>query len=149
MPATVELSPYFVILTAPSSAPLNLSLHEIGSSYALLRWVPPPEPDRNGVIEYYQIYLNSSQGSNISLNTAGSQTHILLNSLYPNTQYVCSVAAVTVSPGPPSTAVLFTTNISGTKSNLLQVYSLILICDMHSSRDSGVSHSNTAIPSIS
>ena len=99
---------------APSSAPLNLSLHEIGSSYALLRWTPPPESDRNGVIEHYQVQLSSSLGFNFSYNTAGSQTHLLLNSLQPSTQYTCSVAAVTVATGPASTTIHFTTDTSGT-----------------------------------
>ena len=98
---------------APSSAPSNLSVDEIGSTYALLRWSPPPEDQHNGIIQHYRVYLNTSQGTHLDLTTANSERHILLNSLVPDTKYTCTVAAVTVSPGPKSTAIHFTTNSSG------------------------------------
>jgi receptor-type tyrosine-protein phosphatase Q len=97
---------------APTSPPLNLSLDELGSTYALLRWSPPPQNERNGAIQNYQISLNSSVGSNLNLTTAGSQLYILLDFLVPNTGYTCTVAAVTVSPGPTSAPLQFTTSIS-------------------------------------
>ena len=66
------------------------------------------------MIEYYQVHLNSSQSvDDFSLNTAGPETHVLINTFQPRTQYTCSVSAVTVSPGPASTPIHFTTNASG------------------------------------
>ena len=106
----------FFFNLAPTSPPLNLSLDELGSTYALLRWSPPPQNECNGAIQNYQISLNSSVGSNLNLTTAGSQLYILLDFLVPNTGYTCTVAAVTVSPGPTSAPLQFTTNISGKKS---------------------------------
>ena len=102
-----------IIFTAPSSPPLNLSLDEVGSSYALLRWSPPPQRDHNGVIQNYVIHRSSSRGEVVNVHTVGPETQLLMSSLQPNTKYSCSVAAVTVSPGPQSTAVNFTTNTSG------------------------------------
>jgi hypothetical protein len=101
-----------MISAPPSSAPFNLSLDEIGSSYALLQWEPPPEGDRNGVIEHFQVHLNNSRGLALIFGTAGPQIRLLLHSLQPSTQYVCTVTAVTVSPGPASTPIRFTTNSS-------------------------------------
>ena len=95
---------------------MNLSLDELGPTYALLRWSPPPETERNGVIQHYRISLNNSLGRDLNLTTAGSQPYILMDFLVPNTGYTCTVAAVTVSPGPTSSALRFTTRISGKKS---------------------------------
>ena len=103
---------------------MNFSVAEIGSSYALLRWSPPPKDDHNGVIQHYRVYLNTSQGATVILSTASSETHILLNSLRPNTNYSCKVAAATVSPGPKSTVLHFTTNSTGM---VIMQLSLILI----------------------
>ena len=103
---------------APSSPPLNLSLDEVGSSYALLRWSPPPQRDHNGVIQNYVIHRNSSRGEVVNVHTAGPETHLLMSSLQPNTKYSCGVAAVTVSPGPRSTTINFTTNTSGIAAHL-------------------------------
>ena len=90
-----------------------MTLEELGSTYALIRWSAPLENERNGVIQYYIIYLNTSVEVGLNVTTAGSESYILLDILKPNTGYTCTVAAVTVSPGPASTALLFTTNIAG------------------------------------
>ena len=107
---------YFSYNTAPLSAPLNTSVYEVGSTFALLGWSPPPANKQNGVIRYYRIYLEYSSQTHINLTTSGSEERLLLNSLEPDSNYTFTVAAVTVLPGPASDPVFFTTNSSGTAS---------------------------------
>ena len=89
-------------------------LKEVGSTYVLLHWSPPVEVDHNGVIQHYKVHLKStSDRLNVNLTTNGPVTDILIDFLQPNTEYLCSVAAVTLSPGPPSVAINFITDSSG------------------------------------
>ena len=115
MSGIYTVSFFFFQCAAPSSAPFNLTLDELGSTYALLRWLPPPEGDHNGRIQHYQVYLNTSAETGLNVSTAGSESYILLDFLEPSTVYTCTVAAVTVSPGPTSDPKEFTTNMTGMK----------------------------------
>ena len=84
---------------------------EKGSSYVLLQWSPPIDVYHNGIIRHYIIRLKDSNSSTIILNhtTPTSQPSGNIGSLQPDTAYTCSVAAVTVSTGPFSPAINFTT----------------------------------------
>ena len=90
-----------------------MTLKEVGSTYVLLHWSPPVEIDHNGVIQHYKVHLKSEQ-LNVNLTTNGPVTDMLIDFLQPNTEYLCSVAAVTLSPGPPSVAINFITDTAGT-----------------------------------
>ena len=113
----VHLSP------APTRAPYNLTLVEVGSTYALLQWLPPLEQYHNGIIDHYLVNLKGENASETILNltTTGPQLSVYIASLQPNSEYSCSVAAVTVSPGPLSGNVFFTTEPDGTYVRALLV----------------------------
>ena len=99
--------------SAPSSPPVNLSIAAKGLTYVLLNWLPPPIEDHNGNIRFYKVNLEESlnPGMGQNLTTDGQQPSLLLDTLEQNTNYSCSVAAVTVSVGPSSERIYFTTEI--------------------------------------
>ena len=69
---------------------------------------------RNGIIRHYFIILKESNGSGVfNHTTPTSQPSGNVGSLQPDTEYTCSVAAVTVSTGPLSPAITFTTEPDG------------------------------------
>ena len=88
---------------------------EKGSSYILLQWLPPINVHHNGIIRHYIISLKDTNSSEVILNhtTPTSQPSENIGSLQPDTAYTCSVAAVTVSPGPFSLAINFITEPDG------------------------------------
>ena len=109
--------PFIHYITVPSSAPLNMTVEEVGSTYALLHWSPPVQVDQNGIIQHYIVHLKSlkfDEGLNVNLTTNRAVTDILIDFLQANTEYLCSVAAVTLSPGPPSVTVNLITDTAGT-----------------------------------
>ena len=113
----------FCLFLAPSSPPSNLTLIEKGSSYVLLQWQPPPEQSQNGLIRYYIVALLEGNSSEITKNhtSSYSQPSINIGSLQPGVTYTCVVSAVTVSAGPFSEPISFTTEPSG-KAKILYNY---------------------------
>ena len=100
-----------VYFSAPLSAPSNVSVHEIRSTFALVHWSPPPVNSTNN-IENYLIFLDSDENCT-NITTSGSEAKILLTSLHPNTNYTFRVAAVAALPGRISDPIYFTTNNLG------------------------------------
>ena len=84
---------------AAPSAPLNLTFPPGGvlNDSVTLTWLPPLHP--NGVVQFYQLRLSSSDGD-VFVNTLGSTTTTVLSDLTPGTQYNFSVRAFTVVFGP-------------------------------------------------
>lgn len=78
--------------------------------------------DHNGNIRFYQVNLEKSlsPGMGQNLTTDGPQPSLLLDTLEQNTNYSCSVAAVTVSVGPTSERIYFTTEIQRMYLNYFQ-----------------------------
>ena len=105
--------PPSLLPSAPSSPPLNLTFVEIGSSYILLQWLPPLPVYHNGIIDHYLINLKDGNSSELNITTLTSQPSADIGSLQPQRTYTCSVAAVTVSLGPFSSSISFTTESDG------------------------------------
>jgi len=74
-------------------------------------WKPPPEGQRNGIVKYYNINVNSSAGE-IREETSNA-TQFNLTSLEPYNNYSVSIAAVTVNVGPYTLFHLFQTGEAG------------------------------------
>ena len=85
-------------LNAAPSAPLNLTFPPEGilNDSATLTWLAPQHP--NGVVQFYQLRLSSSNGDNFE-NTTDNTTKTVLSDLTPGTQYTFSVRAFTVAFG--------------------------------------------------
>ena len=74
----------------------------------MLSWSAPPLRDQNGLIRHYRVRCIHQGGGDFEILTDLS-TERLIAGLHPFYNYTCSVAAVTVAPGPYSLTVLVTT----------------------------------------
>ena len=86
-------------LHAAPSAPLNLTFPTGGAlnDSIALTWLPPLHP--NGVVQFYQLQVSSSDGD-VFVNTTENTATEILSDLTPGTQYNFSVRAFTVDFGP-------------------------------------------------
>jgi len=104
------------MLAVPGGPPQNMTVDAISSTQILLSWKSPPSDVQNGRIRSYAIFVLEIQTNtsltyevntsltyevNTSLtyevNTGG---RLQVGSLHPYFEYECSVAAVTIGPGP-------------------------------------------------
>lgn len=86
----------------PSGPPLNVKALTVSSTSILVKWSPPSELDRNGIITHY-IVKYSSLNSESFINTTDNATQILVKSLRKYTNYSFTVWAVnTIGVGPAS-----------------------------------------------
>ena len=93
--------------TAPSSPPINLNVRQVTSISFILSWSAPPLREQNGLIRHYNVRCIHQEGDFEIL--TDSLTARLITNLRPFYNYTCSVAAVTIAPGPYSSTVLVTT----------------------------------------
>lgn len=104
-------------ITAPSVAPVGLSIISQSSNSLTLHWSPPPAEGQNGLINGYSINVTSSAtGEVVLLNS--TEDFISVASLSPYTTYLCSVAAQTViGLGPYTSPLAVTTDEEGNACN--------------------------------
>lgn len=92
----------FFLFQAPSGPPLNVAVFAESSTSLLVKWNPPTELERNGVITYY-IIRYASLGEESSINTTDNTTQKLIPHLRKFTKYYVTVQAVNdIGAGPPS-----------------------------------------------
>ena len=98
---------------APDDSPVNVRVSVINSSSLQIQWEPPLIP--NGIITHYTLYINYTNGSEISTKTVGSQLILyLLEDLKPHQQVGISMSATTSGgEGPHSDYVYNTTEETG------------------------------------
>ena len=94
---------HLLLNTAPTAAPVNLSLHAVTPTTLLISWEPPPLPEQNGeIIEYTYYYSMDGTEGNITEGRT-SELEALLEGLQPFRLYFVYVAASTqVGMGPLS-----------------------------------------------
>ena len=92
---------------------MNVTVSTVNSSSLLIQWEPPLIP--NGIITYYTLYINYTNGSEISTRTVDGQfTIYLLEELTPYQQVGVSISATTGGgEGPQSDYVYNTTEQRG------------------------------------
>ena len=100
-------------LTAPSLAPIGLSVISQSSSSLTLAWMAPPLERQNGLITGYSVNVtNSDTGVSRLLSSIGNSITVI--QLSPYTSYLCSVAAQTiVGLGPYTSPITVTTGEDG------------------------------------
>ena len=122
---------------APSGRPYNISVTDITSNSISISWTAPDPSQRNGIIRRYFIYLTAKDHSftTITYSTSASSTSYNLTDLNPYTSYQIKVAAITISPGPNSTAETIRTGEAGmTLLNCLH-FVIINLCFLQSPQD--------------
>ena len=99
--------------TAPSAPPEEVQVSAENSRTLRLRWQPPDNSSRNGVIQRYHINITETNtGSSLIFETPDQ--YVVVDNLHPFYQYRCIVAAETVGLGPFSTAVIIQLPEDGT-----------------------------------
>ena len=93
----------FPTLTVPGGFSKNFTADVRSSRQILLMWQPPPREVQNGRIRLYTISVFEVQ-TNTNYSYIHSQpsedSALLVESLHPYYEYMCSVSAVTIGPGP-------------------------------------------------
>ena len=87
----------------PRGPPQNFTPNVTSSTQILLTWQSPPIEVQNGRVRSYNISIFEVQ-TNTSYTYVGEVAEdpmqLLVEHLHPYYDYVCSVAAVTIGPGP-------------------------------------------------
>ena len=106
----INLSSYNLV---PDDSPINVSVIVNDAFSLLIEWEPPLIP--NGIITHYTLYINYTNGSEISTRTIDSQlTLYLLNGLSPYQEVGVSISATTGGgEGPQSDYFYNTTEQTG------------------------------------
>ena len=110
----------FVLFTAPSSPPANVSAVTVSSTEILVTWDIVPPIDQNGIITMYEVLyvpLETFGGAvgPLTVNVSGSEMSVVLTDLEEFLTYTISVRAYTnVADGPYSQAIAALTFEDGT-----------------------------------
>ena len=89
------------MFTVPGGAPENFTVDVVSSTQILLMWQPPLNEIQNGLVRFYRISVVE-----VKTNTSYFYTQPSASSTqqvefrHPFYDYVCSVAAITIGPGP-------------------------------------------------
>ena len=100
---------FLIVYAAPYSSPQNLSAASLTSTSITLHWLPPPDHLLNGIIRYYHILI--SDPTEVTVHDSlvdGGELEVFVDDLHPYFLYNCSIAAVTVEDGPPSSIQILT-----------------------------------------
>ena len=94
----------FLLLTVvPSGPPRNLATTDVTSRSISLTWDPPTAANQNGIIRTYIINMTVLEsGENIQLMSNSTEIDFVM--LHPYYTYTFVISAVTIGPGPPSSA---------------------------------------------
>ena len=94
---------------APDDSPQNISIIAADSVSVLIQWQPPHIP--NGIITHYNIYVNFTNGTNITTNSVlGDSTLYLLDQLSVFQLVGVSISAITGGGEGPMSSFVFNTS---------------------------------------
>ena len=85
---------------APGTSPVNISTSNVSNSSFIISWSPPPESDRNGIIDYYVVNVKQTDKISETVTNETSLTDFTVSGLHPFYNYTYQVAAHTVALGP-------------------------------------------------
>ena len=103
---------FYVPSLAPTAAPQNVTGFATGSRSLSLYWSHPPSQHWNGRVRYYRVNITDVFTNAVKW-FRPYRTRLTVSSLHPHSTYRCTVAAVTVAQGPPSTAIIIQTYQDG------------------------------------
>ena len=89
--------------SAPTGPPLNLSSTTNSSTSVNLMWSPPHSDLQNGFIQFYLLQLITAEETGLVLQYTSVNPSLTITDLHPHYSYTCTIAAVTVAPGPAET----------------------------------------------
>lgn len=94
---------HYFLSIAPSGSPRNVSAVPVNATALVLKWLPPPLDQQNGIIVEYMITLTDvlTNTSKLIL-TSSNISEYVVTELHPFYQYEMQVAATTIQTGPLS-----------------------------------------------
>lgn len=95
------------VFTTEPSAPRNVTVLEIASTYVIISWKAPELP--NGIIRNYTVRL-TERGNNFVQNRITADTSVNITDLSPFVQYSLVVFAETIEIGDISANITFRTS---------------------------------------
>ena len=101
----------FVLLSAPSESPSNLTVHSENSTSLVARWMPVPECCQFGIIKGYHVTMTDSTSATIRKDVTNLETRFV--SLKKFHVYQISVNAFTSKGAGPKVSVLVSTDQDG------------------------------------
>ena len=102
----------FLLTLVPSGMPRNLTTASVISRSISLTWDPPTAANQNGIIRSYVINMTALETQE-TIQLVSNNTEIDLEMLHPYYTYSFVISAVTIGPGPPSSAYNVTTEEEG------------------------------------
>ena len=101
--------------TVPTAPPQNTDGEVLSSTAISITWQVPQLEEQNGIIQRYFIrLLEVPTNINFTYQQKGQHTELVIDSLHPDYDYECSVAAETVvGRGPFSEPFTITTHEDG------------------------------------
>ena len=104
------------LIVDPSGTPSNTSGVALNSTHIYIDWDPPPEDQRHGELQEYRITVNEIETStSLLVFSEPDVTETIIGPLHPYYTYDCTILAVTVGEGPPSTVITVRTEEDGKK----------------------------------
>ena len=99
---------------APIGTPSNTSGVALNSTHIYIDWDPPPVDQHLGELREYRITVNELETlASFQLSSAPAVTEATIGPLHPYYTYNCTILAVTVGEGPPSTVITVRTGEDG------------------------------------
>ena len=102
-----------MLLLAPSSEPENVRIVWLSSTAATVSWEPPAPEDQNGMIDVYHLVLVDKKLGDRNWTASTARQSYTFRKLAEHHTYTVKVAAETVSIGPYSLPLTFTTEEDG------------------------------------
>lgn len=105
---------FFFCHIAPIGTPSNTSGIALNSTHIYIDWDPPPVDQHLGELREYRITVNELETlTSFQLSSVPAVTEATIGPLHPYYTYNCTILAVTVGEGPPSTVITVRTAEDG------------------------------------
>lgn len=100
----------FLFILDPSGTPSNTTGVALNSTHIYIDWDPLPIEQQHGELQEYRITISELETSSVlTVSSDPDETEAIIGPLHPYYTYNCTIVAVTVGEGPPSTAVIVRT----------------------------------------
>ena len=96
-------------MLAPSSPPANAHVTRSSSTYVTVTWDPPSLDSQNGLIRAYHLILTDEKSKDRNWTASTMVLSYTFNELEEYHPYILRVSAETISLGPQSLPLMFTT----------------------------------------
>ena len=98
--------------TAPSTAPVNVTVRQVLSRSISLEWAPPEQEQLNGELTHHTVHVVELE-TNSTKDIVSPTSEVVLSFLHPYYTYSIRVSAVTILQGPYTDELIVVTSEDG------------------------------------